>query len=80
MADVKVRKLDDWVVAALRERARRGGRSLEDELRVVLRAAALQPQRAFLEKARSVRRAIAQRHGQLSDSTPLIREDRETRG
>jgi plasmid stability protein len=80
MADVKVRKLDDWVVAALRERARRGGRSLEEELRAVLREAAMQPQRAFLDKARAVRQAIAERHGRLSDSAALIREDRETRG
>jgi plasmid stability protein len=33
MADVKIRKLDDWVVESFRARAKRAGRSLEDELR-----------------------------------------------
>jgi plasmid stability protein len=36
MADVKIRKLPDWVVDFYKKSAERAGRSLEEELRVLL--------------------------------------------
>ncbi len=33
MADVKIRKLDDWVVESFRAQAKKSGHSLEAELR-----------------------------------------------
>ncbi len=42
MAQLLVRGLDDDVKQRLRERAARGGRSMEEEAREILRAAALQ--------------------------------------
>lgn len=42
MADLSVRGLDDEVHAALRERARRGGRSMEAEIRLILTGAVSQ--------------------------------------
>jgi len=80
MADVKVRKLDDWVVATIRTRAQRAGRSLEQELRRMLTEAVLNAQRDFGERAAALRRDLRKRHGILADSTPGIREDRESRG
>lgn len=40
MAQLLVRKLDDSVAAKLKRRAKRNGRSMEDEVRHILRAAA----------------------------------------
>ncbi len=44
MASLTVRKLDDEIKAALKLRAAKSGRSVEDEVRVILREAAEGPQ------------------------------------
>jgi plasmid stability protein len=80
MADVKIRRLEDWVVAAHRNRAEQAGRSLEKELRVLLTAAALEPQRDFAREVPLLREEIRKQRGTLSDSTELIRAEREARG
>jgi len=43
MADVKIRKLPEWVVVAFKDRAAHRGRSLEEELRSLLTEAASKP-------------------------------------
>jgi len=75
MAQVLIRDLDEGVIRRLRRRARRGGRSLEAELRLVLRRAADED----LESARTaVERVRAMFEGRrFSDSTELVREDRD---
>jgi plasmid stability protein len=80
MADVKIRRLEDWVVAAHRNRAVQAGRSLEEELRVLLTAAALEPQRDFAREVAVLREQIRKQQGVLSDSADLIRAEREARG
>lgn len=50
MADVKIRKLDDWVVESCRAQARRAGRSLEEELRQFLTGAARERRWRFADK------------------------------
>lgn len=80
MADVKIRKLPDWVVQAHRGRAERAGRSLEEELRLLLTDAALKPQREFAERAAAFRERLRRQFGELSDSTKEIRKDRQARG
>ena len=45
MASLTVRQLDDRLKKQLRLRAARNGRSMEDEIRVILRAAAQDPGR-----------------------------------
>lgn len=57
MPSLTVRKLDDDVIAALRRRARRNGRSMEAEVRQILRAAALGdgPGMAWLQLAQEWR-------------------------
>ena len=57
MADVKIRKLDDWVVASFRACARQAGRSLEEELRQFLTEAARERRRRFITEAQLLRRA-----------------------
>jgi phosphopantothenoylcysteine decarboxylase/phosphopantothenate--cysteine ligase len=53
MASLTVRQLDDRLKTLLRLRAARNGRSMEDEVRVILRAAADDAGRAALEAANS---------------------------
>src|ERR1700676_3832296 len=48
MANLTIRKLDDAIRDELRLRAARNGRSVEDEVRVILRDAAQQQQRPAL--------------------------------
>ncbi len=76
MAQVIVRNLDDEVVVALKRRARRRGRSLEQELREILSRAARADRVGLVDEALRIR---AMTPGCLSDSTALIREDRDRR-
>jgi len=75
MARILIRDLDEEIVKRLKERARRQGRSLEGEARLILtQAAGLGFQDA--------RRLMRQWHRKLSgrplpDSTELLREDRQ---
>jgi phosphopantothenoylcysteine decarboxylase/phosphopantothenate--cysteine ligase len=50
MASLTVRQLDDTLKKLLRLRAARNGRSMEDEIRVILRAAADQAGGEILEQ------------------------------
>ncbi|MXY25994.1 MAG: hypothetical protein F4Y45_15935 [Acidobacteria bacterium] len=75
-SQVIVRNLDDEVVAALKQRARRNNRSLEGELRLLLTRAA-KPGRAELVAEADRIRAMS--GGPLEDSVSLLREDRERR-
>jgi plasmid stability protein len=80
MADIRVRNLDENIVAQLKDRARMHGRSLEGELRDVLIELATGPRREAAEHAAQLREAIKAESGILTDSAPLIRDDRDHRG
>lgn len=80
MADVKVRRLEDWVVKVWQKRAQQSGRSLEEELRQALTAEALRPQQQFAEKVANLRSAIHASTGRMSDSVEHLRAERESRG
>ncbi len=75
MAQVLIRNLDEATVAALRARAAARGHSLEQELRLVLAAAA----RPTREEARATAAAIRAlgRRPVTADLEALVREDRE---
>jgi antitoxin FitA len=75
MAQVIVRNLPEDVVLRLKARAARQKRSLEQELREILREAAW-PSRAEIIADIDRIRAMTPRKLQ-SDSTDLIREDRD---
>ena len=68
MAQVLIRQLDDDVVDALKRRAKASGRSLEAELREILREAASDPWEELLR----IREALSGRS--YSDSSELARE------
>lgn len=68
MAQVLVRQLDDSIVEALKNRAKVNNRSLEAELREILREAASDP----WEELAQIRNALSGRSH--SDSSEIIRE------
>jgi plasmid stability protein len=78
MAQVLVRNLDDQVVTALRRKAELHGHSLEQELRLTLTAAARLTPEERVALARRIR-GLTPTAIEQSDSTELIRQDRDTR-
>lgn len=79
MASVTIRNLDEDVVKALKEKAKRNNRSLEGEIRTLLSDAAKRPARQtqLVEIARRI--AAMTPDVPQTDSTDLIREDRDRR-
>lgn len=75
MARILIRDLDDETVARLKDRARRHGRSLEGEARLILTHAAGLGFGEAQKLARQWHEKLAGR--QLPDSVELIREDRQ---
>ncbi|MFB3150941.1 MAG: hypothetical protein ACE10M_10300 [Alphaproteobacteria bacterium] len=78
MANLTIRNLDDNVVKTLKAQAKTHNRSLEAELRHVLTQAADQRKRmaAFRREAARIR-AMTPKDRRQTDSTLLIREDRD---
>lgn len=75
MADILVRGLEERVVSRLKQRAKRNGRSLQGEVKLIIeRAAKVASIDESLEALRSLRAATGRGFG---DSAALIREDRE---
>ena len=80
MTDVRIRKVDDWVVALHRKRAKLEGRSLESELRQIVTSAALARKQALAAELRAGVEELRNKYGTFSDSAVLIREERDRRG
>lgn len=76
MAQVLIRNLEDNVVEALKKRAAAEGKSLEESLRELLREAAL-PEVARRLAIIDRIRALGPQSKRQSDSTKLIRKDRD---
>ncbi|MFL6859084.1 MAG: FitA-like ribbon-helix-helix domain-containing protein [Allosphingosinicella sp.] len=76
MATLTIRRLDDEVYEALKDRARANGRSLEAEAREILVAKA-SPRDALVDRLIAFHEEMVSRHGVLPDSTPLLREMRD---
>ncbi len=80
MTDVRIRKVDDWVLDSLRRQAKQQGKSLENELRDILTATAVAKRQAIVEEMRAALKELQDKYGTFSDSTILIREERDARG
>ena len=74
MAQLLVRNLDDATVEMLKQRAKRHGRSLESEVRSIVRGA-VEAGGDWRQQVEQVRALFEGRT--FSDSSELIREDRE---
>ena len=77
MAQVLVRKLDETTVAALKARAKAHGRALEQELRIILTAAAQPAMEEVLARAAAIRAAM--KPIPEIDVVAIIREGRDQR-
>ncbi|MDH4305494.1 MAG: hypothetical protein OEV53_15670 [Nitrospira sp.] len=77
MAQVLVRNLNDKVVARLKKRAKTRGRSLQAEVKTILEEAARDVPEDFWKEADRIREQLKRSGRKFSDSTALIREDRD---
>lgn len=77
MAQVLVRNLTDNVVARLKKRAKTQGRSLQAEVKTILEEAAKDVPEDFWKEADRIREQLKRSGRKFSDSTSLIREDRD---
>lgn len=75
MPQILVRNLESEVIDALKRQARANGRSLEAEVREILRRAATGNVEEFRRKAATFRATLQGRT--MTDSLSLLREDRE---
>ena len=80
MSELRVRNMEEWVIAELKTQAKTHGRSLEAEVRQGLRDLVLRRKRELGSELRAELAALQDKYGQFSDSAALIREDREARG
>lgn len=74
MSDILVRGLNSVTVDRLKARAKRNGRSLQREAKLILEQAATPTIAEALASADRIRRGIGKR---FSDSSRLIRQDRD---
>jgi len=81
LAELKVRNLDERVISALKERARRRGVSLEEEVRSMLVGAVARRRAAFARRAAAIRASIGAPPGDPDlDSVKIIRAERDSWG
>jgi plasmid stability protein len=80
MAEIRVRKLDDWVASWFKSQAKLHGRSLEKELREFLTETVRSRKQQVSDQLLAGIEALQQRQGSFPDSTSGIREERETHG
>jgi len=79
MAQLRVRDIPEETVAALEERAKRHGRSVEAEHRAILEEVLKSGASDFWEQADRIRRSLAESGRKFSDSSNLLRQDRDGR-
>jgi plasmid stability protein len=80
MTEVRIRNVEEWVVEFHRQQAKRDGRTLEGELRDLLKKAALERKQAVAEEIRADLEEMRTKYGVFPSSTAAIREERERRG
>lgn len=78
--DVRVRGLNEDVVQLLKDQAKRLGKDWQGYLHDALTDAALRPRRELAVQLKAFRDDMLAKHGELPDSTPLIREERDQWG
>jgi plasmid stability protein len=76
MANVLIRDIPDEIVKDLKQMAKLHNRPLQQELREILVRSAGQPYRDIARQAAEIRKKLAGNHRTFSDSTELLRADR----
>ena len=77
MPDVLVRDVPKATLEALKQRAKRRNRSLQQEVKTILERSAEGDLAERLDSLRRLRNQIRERNPEQSDSTLLIRQDRD---
>ncbi len=77
MSDILIRGIDTRALQRLKERAKRNGRSLQSEAKLILEQAAGHSLPEALAAAGQWRKKLVQQGGRFTDSAALIREDRQ---
>jgi plasmid stability protein len=77
MADVKIRDLDDHLLAYYRQRAKAKGLSVEEELRRTLAHERERERKGMLAELEAHLAEMERKYGILPDSTPGIRAERD---
>lgn len=80
MTDVRVRGVDDQVVHDLKAQAQHRGQTLGQMLIEVLTETAARPRRELAAELRAFREDMRAQYGEMPDSTPMIREERDRWG
>ncbi len=75
-AQISVRNVDPKVISHLKARAKKHGRSLSAELRLILHRATVESRTDFIEELHKIQQSFAGRT--FSDSTEMIRKDRQS--
>jgi plasmid stability protein len=80
MDDIRVRKLEDWVVGWFRSQAKQHGRSLEGELRETLTETTMRRKKEIAAELRADLQELEGKYGRFPGSAKIIREMRDMRG
>jgi plasmid stability protein len=80
MGELRIRDVDEDVIAELKSRAKRHGRTLGDELKSVLSDEVRRPRQALADRARQLREMCLPGEKGEPDSAAYIREMRDARG
>lgn len=73
---ISVRNVDPKVIARLKARAKKHGRSLSAELRLIMHKATEESRADFMDELSKIQQSFAGRT--FSDSTEIIRKDRQS--
>ena len=76
MANLLIRDVPDKIVARLKDMAKRGNRSLQQELHSILVTAATQSSPEIWKRASKIRARLRKKGIDFSDNAELLREDR----
>lgn len=77
MTDILIRGVDEAILERLKQRAAANGRSLQQELKEIIRLASGMDAIAALALADKIRERIKKKYPVQTDSVDLIREDRD---
>lgn len=80
MPELRVRDVESWIVDSIKANARKHGRSMEGEIKELLRTEAMRSKEKLRAELMAMYEDGKAKYGVLSDSTLLIREDRDSRG
>jgi plasmid stability protein len=80
MAELRIRKLDDWVTSWFKSQAKLHNHSLERELRELLTEIVRSRKQQIAGQMLADLESLEQKHGLFPDSSKGIREERDKRG